>query len=189
MRHLSALIALMFVAACNNQAPSAREKPNKPLSTFEFRGLKPGTTTFEVGRQSKALQNCELLIGAVQARCEFTKTSIGDVDVSMYQGESYVMFTSGKLSSIDVRFDPSHYAEIKRLLSKTYGTSCFVGPGTDAIGTRLEGEEADWCFKQGRLRLYEHDGGRSGYDRGSMYFDFDIPRSPKPDRTYDANSL
>ncbi|MFN3930861.1 MAG: hypothetical protein ACK4JY_03845 [Brevundimonas sp.] len=180
-----ALLMVIGVAACS-PAPEATPAAPEPMSipaakalpSFDFRGLKPDTTTMADAVAAETVTRC-----SDSGSCEFTKYGIGDVGT----GRSMVIFKDGKFDWFSVKMSPRSFEAVGRTLSSVYGAPCREDSRQlqNAFGATFSGDEVEWCFAEGHLILRRH----SENDVTEGELDFFTYREPAPAKDYNSGNL
>lgn len=157
------LIASLAIGAggCSSPNPSETVMPRQ-LDRFSFRGLVPGVTTMKEAAASGVVEHCD------SDSCFFVKSMVGDTPA----GVSTVVFKRGAFDWFSFQPAPGDYEPLLTTLTQAYGEPCATSsaPLQNAMGAHLSGDEAQWCFKEGKLTLRRH----SATGRDSLRGDLDF---------------
>lgn len=160
---------IMLLAACSQPAA----KPAPPPQGFTFRGLVPGVTTVSAAEKSGTVHLCS------EGSCMFAKSEVGGVPA----GSSTVEFRDGRFDWFSFNPDSEDYEALLAQLVDAYGVPCHTEsvPLQNAMGARFSGDEARWCFKDGRLTLRRHSNERrASITQGDLDFFTLHPEDTQP---------
>lgn len=174
---------LAYLAACGGPQSDPEPRPT-PRPAFDFRGLKPGTTTVNAAKKDGIVEDCRS-DPKNEFSCSFAKYQVGDVGF----GESFVIFRDGKFDWFLIRFSTDSFEALRRVLMQVYGDPCEVDskPLQNAFGAQFSGDEVQWCFAEGNMKLRRHD--KENVTRGELNFFTDHPEDAKPEATFNSTTL
>ena len=137
-----------------------------PLPAFEFRGLRPGVTTYAESRRSLALHYCHDESGV--EGCDLRDQSVGDVAALA----ASAVFQKGVLNAIQITYPSGAYSRLRQTVIATYGRPCEAGSEqlTDEAGVKRMSAVTYWCFRGGKLMLVEYKDVDDGRSTGRLVF-------------------
>jgi hypothetical protein len=156
-----------------------------PLTSFEFRGLKPGITTVFEAKKRNVVKECGHVMAEVA--CKFSKDTLGDIFVSSYN--TFISFKGNKFEDMLIKFDTGNTDRVRDFVTQAYGAPCRSNTVEleNAFGAKVTSQEDVWCFKEGVLTLSQHSEGQNMWSQGNLDFSTAQPETPIP--TVDRNSL
>jgi hypothetical protein len=179
-----AVVGAMLPNSKNTAKIAEPPEIQPPLQSFEFRGLKPGTTTLGEAKKAKTVEYCDRFNpNENEDSCDFVKYSIGEIAT----GNGSVKFVNGKFDWFHIKLPTDNFDRLIEQTTKIYGKPCSLSTEQlqNGFGAKFQGDEVKWCFKEGDLTVRRH--AKNDFTWGEFYFFTDHPAPPA--KEFNASTL